>query len=107
MDEEKLLKYLSTKTGCSNIYIQPPGSTEMKYPCLKVELSNISNLYANDKVYLSQPEYEVILITRNVNDPIIVALSSIPYTTFNTRYVADNLYHFVFTIYINTFKEEL
>ena len=85
--------------GSGNAYFQPPESVEMKYPAVVYSLSNIKNSFANDGVYLSARQYTLILIDKNPDSPLVEKLVSLPTCRFERAYKADNMNHFVFTIY--------
>lgn len=85
--------------GSENAYFQPPKSIEMNYPAVVYNLSNIENTYANDGVYLSARQYTLILIDKNPDSPLVEKFVSLPTCRFDRAYKADNMNHFVFTIY--------
>ena len=85
--------------GSGNTYFQPPESIEMKYPAVVYSLSNIENSFANDVVYLSIRQYTLILIDKNPDSPLVDKFICLPTCRFERVYKADNMNHFVFTIY--------
>lgn len=92
---EKLCELL----GSRNVYFLPPASTKMRYPAIRYSLKNIENRFANDHVYGQKTCYEVILITDDPDSELINQLSVWPLCRFDRPYVADNLNHYVFTLY--------
>lgn len=90
---------LETILGSRNVYYQPPSSNQMKYPCIKYELSAIDTKYADDTGYALKRGYQMILIDKNPDSEFIDKLMVLPFCKFDRAYKADNLNHFVFSIY--------
>ena len=82
-----------------NVYYQSPESTKMQYPAIRYSKKNIQSVYANNSKYLMRDCYELIVISRNPDDPVIKRLLALPYCSYDRQYIADNLYHDVLTIY--------
>lgn len=95
----KLQKELEETLETRNVYFQPPASVKMEYPCIRYSLSDIVNSSADDFAYNQIKSYEMIFITRNPDDPLIDKISKLRFCNFNRYYAADNLHHYVFTIY--------
>ena len=89
---------LETILGSRNVYAQAPTSGMMHYPAIKYRLSDIDNTHANDGVYASQKQYEIILIDEDPDSVFVDKLNSIQSADFVRMYVAENLNHWVFTI---------
>lgn len=83
----------------SNVYYQPPESIKMQYDAIRYSKKNIVSKYANDRKYSMMDCYEVIVISRLPDNPVIKKLLSLPYCSYDRHYVADNLHHDVLTIY--------
>jgi hypothetical protein len=94
LELNELLKALTP-----NVYYQPPASVKMKYPAIRYELYRIDVTSANNKPYLNDRAYQVMVIDTDPDSEIVEELSKWPCTRFNRSYTADNLYHFVFIIY--------
>ena len=82
-----------------NVYYQSPESVKMQYPAIRYSKKNIQSVYANNSKYLMRDCYELIVISRNPDDPVIKRLLALPYCSYDRQYIADNLYHDVLTIY--------
>lgn len=82
-----------------NVYYQPPESVKMQYPAIVYFRNSIENNHANDSVYNQNVSYEIIVIYKDPDSEIPLAVSQLPLCKFNRRYTADNLYHDVFTLY--------
>lgn len=87
--------------GSSNCYFQPPGSPspKMSYPAIKYKLSGIDKLNANNRAYNLLRSYEVIVIVPDPDSEIPNKVLQLPMCRFNRYYTADNLNHYVFTLY--------
>lgn len=82
-----------------NAYFQPPQSVQMRYPAIVYSLSDIRKLNANDRLYKPLTAYEVVLIDKNPDSELVAKIIALPYCTFDRFYTADNLNHWVFTLY--------
>ena len=82
-----------------NVYFSPPASIHMKYPCIRYEFSNFNTSYADNQNYLITKRYTVTVIDTKPDSRIPEELLKIPMCNSDRSYVADGLYHFVFTIY--------
>ena len=83
----------------SNIYYQPPESIKMQYDAIRYSKKTIDSKYANNRKYSMTDCYEVIVISRLPDNPVIKKLLSLPYCSYDRHYIADNLHHDVLTIY--------
>ena len=86
------------RLGC-RAYFQPPSNVSMGYPCIVYELDRIVKKRADDGVYLNTKRYQVKLITKNPDDPMVDAIASMVHSEFERHYTIDTLNHFVFNIY--------
>lgn len=82
-----------------NVYFQPPSNIQMNYPAIKYEIDRIDTKFADDSSYIRNKRYTITVISKNAKPEIIDKLLDLPMCTFDRSYVADNLNHFVFTIY--------
>ena len=82
-----------------NVYYQSPESVKMQYPAIRYSKKNIQSVYANNSKYLMRDCYELIVISRKPDDPVIKKLLALPCCGYDRQYIADNLYHDVLTIY--------
>ena len=85
--------------GSNNVYFQPPESVKMRYPAIKYSLDNVQNTYADDLPYLSAKRYKVTIIDRDPDSLLPGLMNSLPFCRMDRWYAADNLNHWVFTIY--------
>lgn len=85
--------------GSTNVYYQPPASVKMNYDAIKYSKKNINIAYANNSKYSFMNCYEITLITRRPDSDVIDKILSLPFSSFDRYYPADNLNHYVFTLY--------
>ena len=86
--------------GTDKVYFKVPESGKMSYPCIKYDLARINTVKASNKIYKKDNCYTVYLISKNpdisLKDSI---LDEFDYISFDRSYKADNLYHYVYTLY--------
>ena len=91
---------LENVLGSGNVYFQPPASIKMSYPAIVYSLERDTHLNANDKLYYLKKRYTLTVIDKNpdttIPDSLILAFQ---YCSFDRHYKADNLNHYVLTIY--------
>lgn len=87
------------KQNPPNVYFQPPDNLTMSYPCIKYSLSKIDTKFADNISYIRQKAYIVTVIDRNPDSQIFEKVSMLPRCSFDRMYKADNLNHWVFSIY--------
>ena len=85
--------------GSKNVYFQPPSSVSMKYPAIVYSLNRIDKKSANDSSYIQSHSYAVTLIDKNPDSEFIDKLSSLSLCRFDRHYKANNLNHYVYTLY--------
>lgn len=97
----KLQEEFEEILGNKNVYFQPPASVRMEYPCIKFSRHPGADKHnANNRLYMSTDRYEVIVIDRNPSTDIPdKILNQFPMCALDRVYPADNLNHYVFTIY--------
>jgi hypothetical protein len=96
LDLQSLLEELMESR---NVYYMPPESIKMQYDAIRYNKQTIRKDYANDGAYSMKDLYEIIVIARLPDHPVIKKLLALPYCSYNRHYVADNLHHDVLTIY--------
>lgn len=86
--------------NAGKVYFQPPENLKLTYPCIIYELSGVESTDADNLSYLRYKRYTVTCISRNP-DTVIPdrILESVNHSSHDRRFVNDNLYHDVLTIY--------
>ena len=96
LDLQSLLEELM---GSRNVYYQPPEGVKMSYPAIRFSKKTIASKYANDGKYSMRDCYELVVIAKLPDNPVIKKLLALQYCSYDRHYVADNLNHDVLTIY--------
>lgn len=92
---EKLCEILGTR----NVYFQPPENMKLEIPCIVYSLSALKTTKANNKTYLADNKYTINYISRDCDNNIVSSFLNFYCSSFNRRYVKDNLYYDVYEIY--------
>lgn len=85
--------------GSEHIYYQPPENLKLEYPAIVYSKSRIDKRSANDSAYKLNTRYELIVIDKRPDNPVIEKLLALPYCSYDRNYESDNLNHDVLTIY--------
>lgn len=99
-DRANLDDELCTILGSKNVYFNPPESVKMSYDAIRYKLADKDLKRANNRIYMMTNKYEGVVITRDPDSTIPDAiLSHFKMCSFGHPYIADNLYHYPFTLY--------
>lgn len=85
--------------GSRNVYYQPPNSVKMKYAAIRYKKSDIQGRYADNFMYSHMTRYEIIVIDKEPDNPVIKKLLELPYCSYERYYPADGFHHDVLTLY--------
>lgn len=85
--------------GSKNVYYQPPENLKMEYPCIRYSKSEMRDIYGDNLKYISRDVYDLVVISKKPDNPVIKKLLELPYTEFDRHYVADNLNHDIIRIF--------
>ena len=96
---QKLQSKFEELLGSRNVYYQPPNNLVMQYDAIRYSRSTDQVKNANNVKYLKMKSYDGIVISRKPDPEVVDKISDLPYTSFGSPYVVDNLYHYPFTIY--------
>lgn len=94
-----LQKLLEDILGSRNVYFQPPETIKLVYPCIIYERSRGRSFQADDDLYNYRKSYTITVIDKNPDSALSDELEKLRYCTMDRYYEADNLNHWVFTIY--------
>lgn len=93
--QEKLEQLL----GLKHVYYQPPESLSIEYPAIVYSKSKIDTKKANNSTYSKKIRYDITVIDKRPDNPVIDKLMELPYCSYDRPYKADNLNHDVLTLY--------
>ena len=96
----ELHELLCEVLGSRNVYFQPPESVKMKYPAIIYSRNRIENTSADNITYNQSVSYVITVVDRDPDSEIVERVSKIPHIMYDRSYVADNLNHDVFTLFI-------
>ena len=71
----------------------------MNYPAIEYKKKRMESKFANDAKYSKMNCYELIVIDRKPDNPVIDKLLDLPYSSFDRHYTAYILHHDVITLY--------
>ena len=90
----KLHEELCEILGSRNVYFQPPESVKLKYPCIVYSLDGVNKQNANDSLYKSINQYQVIVIDVDPDGIIHMRiLEHFPMCSFDREYTSNNMNH--------------
>lgn len=81
------------------VYFQPPSSVKLVYPCIVYVLDGVGTKHADNKPYMSARRYKVTIIDKDPDSEIPDMLLNMPQCKLDRPYTADNLNHWVFSLY--------
>lgn len=93
--QTKLEELLGTK----KVYYQAPSNVKMDYPAIRYSLNDVYKTNANDSTYSKKKEYQIIVIDRVPDNPVIDKILDLPYSSYGRHYVSNNLNHDVISLY--------
>lgn len=85
--------------GSKHVYYQSPENLKMEYPAIRYSKSDEEDIYANNIKYLSMSVYDLVVIDKKPDNPVIKKLLELPYSEFDRHYVADGLNHDIIRIF--------
>lgn len=82
-----------------HVYFQPPSNIQMQYPCIIYRRDDSQTEYAGNRKYLHTKRYQVTVVDRDPDTELSDKVEELPLCSFNRYYAADNLNHYVFTLF--------
>lgn len=95
----ELQNKLEELIGSRNVYYQPPESIKLSYPAIVYHKNKVGIKHANDRAYMFMNSYTITVVDRKPDNPVIEKLLQLPYCSYDTNFVSDNLEHDVLTLY--------
>lgn len=90
---------LESLLGTRNVYYDPPTNIQMQYDAIRYTKKKPDVKHANDHKYKKLNCYEIIVIARKPDHPVIEKILDLPYSSYDRHYPANNLHHDVITLY--------
>ncbi len=99
MDRSSLQTLLESLLGSDHVYFQPPASVGMVYPCIVYHRDSVGTIFADNAPFRTTWRYEVMVIARDPDTDIPDKFLQLPMCVLSRTFVADNLNHYVFSLY--------
>ncbi len=101
MSNRRLLLHTKLKEliGNNNVYYRPPENLKMEYPCIRYKRNKVISEHADNFAYRNTNQYQIMIIDKKPDNPVIEKLLELPMCSFSTHYESDNLNHDVLIIY--------
>lgn len=81
------------------VYFQPPTNIQMQFPCITYVRDDSWSEYADNRRYAHAKRYQVTVIDRNPDSVLPDLVEELPLCSFDRFFTADNLNHYVFTLF--------
>lgn len=98
-DWEDLQDLLEELLDSTNVYYQPPESLKMSYPAIRYKKVKMDTKKADNTTYMCNNRYELIVISKSPDHPVLKKLLNLEMCIHDNHYVADNLNHDRFILY--------
>ena len=96
---EELQTFLEDILGTRQVYFNPPETVKMQYPAIVYNLNAIGIVHADNTVYQNTKSYAITIIDYDPDSELADVFMKLPLCSFNRTFKADNLYHYVYTLY--------
>lgn len=93
----QLQSFLSEIT--ENVYFQPPPNIAMQYPCIVYGREGSLVRFASNEKFVLSKRYQIMVIDRNPDSILPDTVEELAYSQFDRFFTADNLNHWVFTLF--------
>jgi hypothetical protein len=81
------------------VYFKPPSNLKMEYPCIMYQRDGSDAKFADNRPYSHTKRYQVTVVDRNPDSELPDKVEALSLCTFDRHFLADNLHHFVFTLF--------
>lgn len=82
------------------VKFQPPPSVQLTYPCIIFSYAGGRTEFSDNSPYMYTQRYTITIITRDANSNLPDKFAmSFKMCVYDRPYIADGLYHHVFTLY--------
>lgn len=71
----------------------------MNFPCIIYNWSNVDDKFADNFNYHPTKCYQVTYVDKNPDSNVPDKIGELTLSSFERRFVADNLYHTVYSVY--------
>lgn len=82
-----------------HVYFKAPSNLKMEYPCIMYQRDGSAAKFADNRPYSHTKRYQVTVVDRNPDSELPDEVEALPLCTFDRHFLAENLHHFVFTLF--------
>ena len=97
--QEELQAILRELPGVTEAYFQKPGNLTLVPPYIVYELDDEYLMRADNGVHAFWNRYTVTIVDRDPDSPVRDAVRNLPLASFNRKFIAGQLHHFVYNLY--------
>ena len=99
LDMHNIILKAVEKTGERyKVYYNPVANTKLEYPCIIYRRKGIHQRHADDIQYHTHTSYQLTIIDKRVESPVVDALLENQYCTYNNEFVSENMNHTIMTL---------
>lgn len=95
----ELHEVLKSIMGEHKVYFQPPANVQMTFPCIVYNEESTDTKFASNLPYRFTKRYQATVIDRDPDSVFPSKVRVLPMCLHDRTFAADNLNHFVFTLY--------
>jgi len=95
----ELQTLLENLAGNDHVYFQEPPNLGMQYPCILYKRDSEEVVHADNRPYSRTKGYQVTVIDRSPDSQLAEKIADLPMCEFDRHYRAENLNHFVYTLF--------
>lgn len=90
---------LEEMLGTRNVYYQPAENLQMQYPAIRYQKADDITYHGDNIKYLNRNCYDITVIDNIPDNEVIDKILTLPYSSFDRHYKANNLNHDVIQLY--------
>jgi hypothetical protein len=87
------------ETFTEHVYFQPPANVQLQYPCIIYQRDYADTKFADNEAYNHTKRYMITVIDRDPDSDIPDKVASMPMSTFNRFFAADDLNHDIYVVF--------
>lgn len=94
----ELLTALMPEGAAANVYHKPPSNLVMKYPCIRYAQNDEDVAHADNFPYRRVKRWEITIIEKS-DSGLVDKIASLPMSSWNRAFTAENLNHTVYNLF--------
>ena len=99
--KNEISRLLHTLPVRDEVHFQPTEKVKLSYPCILYEFDGYRDFFASDGRHIVREKYTVTHIYKDPTQNLRGTIRSLfSYVDFDRVFIADNLYHDVYTIFM-------